>query len=147
MKTIAEPFTAHRELGFGVPTLRAWQHKKTMHIEWSDWDLSSMDAAAFKTAVDHVAMNAELREIWQRCKSQCGRNASVTRGGVSGWARYIPHAAGFEIMAAVRKHFNAGLEELVRRALLAKDLPELDQRQEVMLGVSPEVFLRDGVEK
>jgi hypothetical protein len=92
-KMIIEPFAAYQRRG--RPTLRAWKHRKTMCVEWNDCGLLG-DYIAFKLALDSAAMNAELLAIWKRCKPQCDRRASFSRGGTIGFLGYVPHEAGLE---------------------------------------------------
>jgi hypothetical protein len=62
--------------------------------------------------VDREAMKAELLAIWKRCKPQCDKRAGYFNGYVGGLMHYVPHAAGVEAMAVVRKYFTEALERL-----------------------------------
>jgi hypothetical protein len=110
---IVEPFAEYRRRG-GVPTLRARKHRKTMSVEWNDCGLI-WGQAEFKSAVDGDAMNAELLAIWRRCKPQCDRRASFSRGYAGGYMGCVPIAAGVEAMAVIREHFTKALQELRKR--------------------------------
>jgi hypothetical protein len=55
-------------------------------------------------------MEAELREIWERYRPQLADTARLSIGcGVNGCMLYVPHAAGSEAIAVVRKYFAEAL--------------------------------------
>jgi hypothetical protein len=116
MKTLVEPFIGF--CGRGTPYLRAWQHRKTMSVGWSDGTL--WDYHEFRSELDCDAMNAALLEIWRRYRLQCSRGASFACGGVCGGIARVPIAAGVEAMDVVRKYFTEALERLQARENIQK---------------------------
>jgi hypothetical protein len=101
---LVEPFAAYSKRS--VPTLRAWKHPKTMTVEWHG------QSGEFISLVDSEAMNAELVEIWRRFEPWHYRRATMAYGAGGGVMGYVPHAAGVEAMAVVRKYFTEALERL-----------------------------------
>ena len=107
-KRLIEPFDSYRKLGWRVPLLRALKNPKTMTVDWY------ADIYSFRYLIDSEALHAELQDIWERYKPQCGRRASLSYGDFGGHMGYVPHDAGKEAWAVVRRHFTQGLERLAQ---------------------------------
>ena len=82
--------------------LRGWKYRKNMTVEWGDGSL--WNCHEFESALDHDAMYAALKEIWERYKPQSDRRAMYFGGnGVHGCMAVVPIAAGLEAVAVMRE--------------------------------------------
>jgi hypothetical protein len=80
-ETLIETFPEHKKRG--IPMVRGWKYRKNMTVEWGDGSL--WDYHEFESALDHDAMYAALKEIWERYKPQSDRRAMYFGGnGVHG---------------------------------------------------------------
>ena len=107
MKTLIKSFAAYRELGSGIPSLRAWEHTKTMSIDWHAGGLR--DYPLFNAAVDYVSMTDALCDVWIRCRSKCSQRASFSCGTTGGHIEYVPIVAGIEMVDIIRKYYYEAL--------------------------------------
>jgi hypothetical protein len=95
-QSMIEPFVEYR--GHSRPTLRTWTHPRTMSVAWY-WN----PGLQFASALNSDTMNAELLAIWRHCKPQCRYPASFERGQLGGFLRRVPHEAGHQAVAVIRR--------------------------------------------
>jgi len=105
---VVEEFAEYRELG--TPSLRAWQHPKTMSVDWHNGRVQ--EYWKFDSALDSEGMNAALSEVWRRCKPRCGRRASFSHGKSGGYLGCVPHDAGAAAVAIIREYYSKALQAM-----------------------------------
>jgi hypothetical protein len=117
-----EPFLEFQKLDRGIPSLKTWTNRKTMHVHWGDGSLR--DYVEFSAVLDGHAMQAELLELWHRSKPQCGPRAqfSYGDGGPHGCMVYLPIEAGIVATAIVRRYFTEALEAVAAGIARAEEL-------------------------
>jgi hypothetical protein len=105
---VIEEFAEYRELG--TPSLRAWQHPKTMSVDWHYGRVR--EYWTFQSVLDSDGMNAALLEVWRRCKPQCDRRARFGHGKSGGHLSCIPHDAGAAAVAVIREYYSKALQAM-----------------------------------
>jgi hypothetical protein len=108
---LIETFTGYDKNG--RPFLQSWKYRKTMTVAWGDGTL--WHYVEFAQALDHAAMNEELKAIWERYMPQLSRHEMLSRGTVHGCMSRVPQAAGLEAMTVVREHFTRALHKLAQK--------------------------------
>ena len=69
---VVEEFAEYRELG--IPSLRAWQHPKTVSVDWHNGRVR--EYWKFDSMLDCDGMNAALLKVWKDRKQRCDRRVS-----------------------------------------------------------------------
>lgn len=99
---------------------KASSNSRYYSVCWGDGTLTHYDY--FRTALDVVAMDAEISEIFQNGASK--KKGEFGRGSVHGYVGYVTKEAAEKISEVVERHFRDALNLMVEAGVTTASIGE-----------------------